>query len=155
MKRVLKYILWIVISLVILFMLYGLDVTVCDRRLSRFYDVSIYGKLGTQSGEELISFSKVIKYEYLSSQYKSHISEENYAKINTVYEAKKFFDKIPIEVNITNMNDYRYINTENFKTPIGDSYVDRRERVIYHVVLGMERGWKPVIRRIKIIIEKF
>ena len=139
------------ILIIIGFLLYIYDIKASESKIDRFWS-EIDSKLGSKSGIENTQFSSIIKYEYFSNEYHKKISKEDYEKINTIEEAAELFNAIDINVNINSFNEYRYSNTDTFKTPIGNSYKVSEGKyivIIYHVIIGIE-GSKAVIKKINI-----
>ena len=151
MKQIIKLLILLIIPLMIVFLVYIYDIKISESKIDRFWS-EIDSILGSKSGIENTQFSSIIKYEYFSNEYHKKISKEDYEKINTIEEAAELFNAIDINVNINSFNEYRYSNTDTFKTPIGNSYrVSEGKSIIilYHIIIGIE-GSKAVIKTINI-----
>lgn len=155
MKQIIKLLIVLIIPLMIVFLMYIYDIKTSESKLDRFTQQILFPILGSKSGIENSQFSSVIKYEYFSNEYHKKISKEDYEKINTIEEASELFNAIDINININSFNEYRYIDTDTFQTPIGNSYRISEGKyilIIYHVIIGIE-GNNAVIKRINIEVE--
>ncbi len=155
MKKSIRILILLSILIIIGFLLYIYDIKTSESKIDRFSHQTIFPILGSKSGIENTQFSSIIKYEYFSNEYHKKISKEDYEKINTIEEAAELFNAIDINVNINSFNEYRYIDTDTFKTPIGNSYRVSEGKsivIIYHVIIGIE-GSKAVIKKINIEVK--
>lgn len=151
MKQVIKFLILLIVPLMIIFLIYIYDIKNSESKIDRFWS-EIDSILGSKSGIENTQFSSIIKYEYFSNEYHKKISKEDYEKINTIEEAAELFNAIDINVNINSFNEYRYSDTDAFKTPIGNIYRVSEGKsiiIIYHVIVGIE-GRNAVIKKINI-----
>lgn len=155
MKKNIRVLTLLSIPLSIVFLLYIYDIKASESKIDRFSHQIIFPILGSKSGIENTQFSSIIRYEYFSNEYHKKISRKDYEKINTIEEAAELFNSIDINVNINSFNEYRYIDTDTFQTPIGNSYrisEDKYIMIIYHVIIGIE-GENAVIKRINIEVK--
>ena len=155
MKKSIRILILLSILIIIGFLLYIYDIKTSESKIDRFSHQTIFPILGSKSGIENTQFSSIIKYEYFSNEYHKKISKEDYEKINAIKEAAELFNAIDINVNINSFNEYRYIDTDTFKTPIGNSYRVSEGKsivIIYHVIIGIE-GSKAVIKKINIEVK--
>ena len=154
MKKIIRIVILVIIILIMGTLLYIHDVKSSSSKIERFCYQDLFLKLGSKSGDENKNFSSIIKYEYFSEEYHKIISEEEYLKINTIEEVARLFNNIDITIDINSFNDHRYLNTEKFKTPVGNSYIMDDKKCItifYNLIIGIENG-NSVIKKLNVEI---